>query len=112
MKPTRHSAADDQTPRRRPTRAKSEAPQETRGPKGLPRGTLISEPLRREAERAWAESDRVASKGARRARARGKRRDVSHGKDVEIARLAGELAIANKELKRQRPGPGNAGRGG
>ena len=48
-------------------------------PDGVPGGGTESDPLREEAERGWAESDRKAAKGRRRSEARAKR----HGKAKE-----------------------------
>ena len=65
------------------------------GGRGQPKGSA-SEPLRREAERRWAEADEAAAEGKRRtqkrAKARASRQDVLRKKDEEIARLKGELA--------------------
>lgn len=69
---------------------------------------LASEPLRKEAERRWAEADRVASQGAKRtqarARARAKRGEVAKAKDEEIASLKGKLERAEQAVS-QHPRP-------
>ena len=112
MTSTRRGAADERANGLRTTPPKTGASQEARGPKGLPQGPLISEPLRREAERTWAESDCASTKGERRNQARWKWRHASQQNDIEIARVTGTLARAKKELIRQRPSSSKAGRDG
>ena len=69
---------------------------------GQPRADFTSEPLRREAERGWEESDRSAAKGIERrnnkARAHKRRRQTAREKDALIARLTQKVARLEKEL--------------
>jgi hypothetical protein len=69
---------------------------------GEPDKRSASEPLRQEAERAWADADRTAAQGERRRIKRGqaitKRRRVSGEKDREISRLTQELDDAKRKL--------------
>jgi hypothetical protein len=72
-----------------------ECPDKGLGPDGPLDTTLISDPLRREAERGWAESERGAAKAKRqrqvKARARTKRRETARRQKDEIAHLKGKL---------------------
>jgi hypothetical protein len=52
----------------------------------------VSDALREEAERGWAESDRKTAKGRRRRHARSKRHGEARERDAEIQRLRGKLA--------------------
>ena len=75
--------------------------------KGRPPGSdLTSEPLRREAERGWEESDRSAAKGVQRrndkARAHKIRRQTDRDKDELIARLTQRVAQLEEELAKHR----------
>jgi hypothetical protein len=77
------------------------APQKTSpGPKGSPDRPTVSEPLRQEAERRWAESDQAAVKRTRRTKARvqahSERRQAARDKDEEIGRLRAELDRARR----------------
>jgi len=69
---------------------------------GLARAHFNSEPLRREAERGWEESDRSAAKGVQRrnnkARAHKLRRQSAREKDQLIARLTQKVARLEAEL--------------
>ena len=66
------------------------------------RAGFTSEPLRREAERGWEESDRTAAEGIRRrknkARAHKLRRQTAREKDELIARLEKKVARLEEEL--------------
>ena len=54
----------------------------------LPAGVnSVSDALRQEAERDWADSDRKAAKGLRRTRAGAKRREEALARDAEIKRV-------------------------
>lgn len=55
-----------------------------------------SDALREEAERSWAEADRKAARGQRRAQGRAKRRGEARDRDAEIQRLKGKLAQAQR----------------
>jgi hypothetical protein len=72
----------------------------------LDKATLISDPLRREAEQKWADSDQTAAKRARRgrarARARTRRQEVAKEQGQEIARLKGKLERTERELAQHR----------
>jgi hypothetical protein len=72
----------------------------------LHRTKLISDPLRREAEQKWAQSDRTAAKRSRRgeakARARTQRRKTARGQRDEITRLKGKLQRTEDELATRR----------
>jgi hypothetical protein len=69
---------------------------------GQARARFTSEPLRREAERGWEESDRSAAKGIERrnnkARAHKRRRQTTREKDQLIARLTQKVARLEAEL--------------
>ena len=68
----------------------------------LARAHFTSEPLRREAERGWEESDRSTAKGVQRrnnkARAHKLRRQSAREKDQLIARLTQKVARLEAEL--------------
>jgi hypothetical protein len=51
----------------------------------------VTNALREEAERDWAESDRKTAKGLRRRQAGAKRRREASERDAEIRRLKGKL---------------------
>jgi hypothetical protein len=88
--------------------------EDLRGAAGTAQPGLITEPLRREAERAWAASDERADKrverGRRKARARARRREAVEGKSAEIARLEENLEDTRRQLAPKRRGQGDPGR--
>lgn len=88
-----------------------------RAPGGLPhrsstragqrdKTVMASDPLRREAENRWAESEQTAVKrqhrGKAKSRARAKRKESAKQQQDEIARLTEKLEEAEQALSHQR----------
>jgi hypothetical protein len=71
-----------------------------------PMRSTVPNPLQREAERRWAESDKIAAKRQKRARvktqARAKRREKADAQAAEIENLKKKLALANQLLAQSR----------
>ena len=67
---------------------------------------MISNPLREEAERAWAQSARAAQKRGRKtgaiAHTESKRKRLAERKDRQIRSLKGKLKHARQELQQRR----------
>jgi hypothetical protein len=67
---------------------------------------MASDPLRREAEESWAESEQIAVKRQRRGqaktRARAKRRQSTKEQQDQIARLTDKLKQAERKLVQHR----------
>jgi hypothetical protein len=60
-------------------------------------GGSVSAPLRREAEKKWAESDRAHAKRTRKAKARRRRRETARRQLDEIDRLSRALDDATRK---------------
>jgi hypothetical protein len=76
-------------------------------PEGIINPNLSSEPLRREAERHWAKSDRAAA-----GRARRRKRNASGTKQAaEIEQLKDKLKKSEQELSRRRRSKKEDGKG-
>jgi hypothetical protein len=101
-------------PPRPSNRAKPKGPRVAyEAPEGA-RKSLVTDPLRQEAERGWAESARQDAKGRRRKQARAraltKRHQNTREQEADVLRLKSQLEQAERKLKNLSRGRVSAGK--